>query len=75
MNSPETYFSPAIEGLGRLALNRQCPKTVRIRCLRELAQYYPLPGGEQPTKEALSELLYQLDQLGASTLSEKTKGI
>jgi hypothetical protein len=45
MNSPETYFSTAIEGLARMALTKQCPKTVRIRCLRALAQYYPLPGG------------------------------
>jgi hypothetical protein len=75
MNSPETYFSTAIEGLGRMALTKQCPKTVRIRCLRALAQYYPLPGGAQPTKEALSAFLEQLDQHGASTLDEKTKGI
>jgi hypothetical protein len=58
MNS--TYFS-AIEGLGRIALTKQCPKAVRIRCLRELAQYYPLPGGAQPTKEALAAFLEQLD--------------
>ena len=61
MNSSETYLSTAIEGLGRMALAKQCPKTVRIRCLRALAQYYPLPGGAQPTKEALSALLEQLD--------------
>jgi hypothetical protein len=61
MISPETYFSTAIEGLARLALTKQCPKTMRIRCLQSLAQYYPLPGGGQPTKEALSTFLEQLD--------------
>jgi hypothetical protein len=75
MNSPQIYFGTAIEGLARLALTKQCPKTMRIRCLRALAQYYPLAGGAHPTKEALSELLYQLDQPGPSTLAEKTKGI
>jgi hypothetical protein len=75
MNSPDIYFGTAIEGLGRIALTKQCPKAVRIRCLRALAQYYPLTGGAQPTKEALSELLDRLDQPGPSTLAEKTKGI
>src|SRR5262249_39533018 len=31
MNSPETYFGTAIEGLARMALTKQCPKTARIR--------------------------------------------
>ena len=56
-------------------MNKQCPKIVRIRCLRALAQYYPLPGGAQPTKEALSAFLEQLDQSDVSTLATKTKGI
>jgi len=75
MNSPETYFSTAIEGLARMAMNKQCPKIVRIRCLRALAQYYPLPGGAQPTKEALSAFLEQLDQSDVSTPATKTKGV
>ena len=58
-----------------MALTKEYSKKVRIGCLRALAQYYPLPGGAQPTKEALSAFLEQLDQPGASTLAEKTKGI
>jgi hypothetical protein len=46
-----------------MAMNKQCPKTVRIRCLRALTAFL-----EQLDHE-------QLDQLGASTLAEKTKGI
>jgi hypothetical protein len=48
---------------------------VRVGVLRGIARDYPLPGGAQPTKEALSAFLEQLDQLGSSTLAEKTKGI
>jgi len=70
MNSPETYASSAIEGLARMAMNKQCPKTVRIRCLRALAQYYPLPGGIQPTKEALFAFLEQLDAADAQEHTE-----
>jgi len=67
-------YGSAIENLARMALTKEHSKTP-IRCLRALAKYYPLADGAHPTKEALSELLEQLDQLGASTLAEKTKGI
>jgi len=53
-----------------MALTKQCPKTVRIRCLRALAQYYPLPGGIQPTKEALFAFLEQLDAADAQEREE-----
>ena len=56
-------------------IRKEVPRAVRIGVLRGIARDYPLPGGAQPTKEALSELLDQLDQLGPSTLAEKTKGI
>ena len=69
MNSFETFdarlqamgYGSAIENLARMALTKEYSKTVRIRCLRSLAQYYPLPGGAPPTKEALSAFLEQLD--------------
>ena len=69
MNSFETFdarlqamgYGSAIENLARMAMTKEYSKTVRIGCLRALAQYYPLPGGAQPTKEALSAFLEQLD--------------
>jgi hypothetical protein len=83
MNSFETLearlqsmgHGSAIENLARMALTKEHSKTIRIGCLRALAQYYPLPGGAQPTKEALSAFLEQLDQSDVSTLATKTKGI
>ena len=83
MNSFETLdarlqamgYGSAIKNLARMAITKEYSKTVRIGCLRALAQYYPLPGRARPTEEALSAFLEQLDQLGPSTLAEKTKGI
>ena len=62
-------------GVARTILNKRVPMTVRIGVLRGIARDYPLPGGAQPTKEALSAFLERLDQSDVSTLATKTKGI
>ena len=63
-------YGSAIENLARMALTKEYSKTVRIGCLRALAQYYPLPGGAQPTKEALSAFLERLDAADAQEHTE-----
>jgi len=69
MNSPETLeaglkakgHEHPVWGVARMILNKQISKSVRIGFLRALARDYPLPGGAQPTKEALFTFLDQLD--------------
>jgi hypothetical protein len=69
MNSFETLeaglkakgYEHPVWGVARMILNKQVPRAVRIGVLRGIARDYPLPGGAQPTKEALSAFLEQLD--------------
>ena len=69
MNSFETLeaglkakgYEHPVWGVARMILNKQISRSVRIGFLRALARDYPLPGGAQPTREALSAFLEQLD--------------
>ena len=69
MNSFETFgaglkakgYEHPVRAVARMILNKQISRSVRIGFFRALARDYPLPGGAQPTKEALSAFLEQLD--------------